>query len=176
MSDGHYAWIFFTSMALFKSTSREMLICFNRDFIEQIPDRTVIIRQMLESYGITKDFFAAFRHTVTMRAEHDSRQALIRALHMADDIAKRILAQLHACLTHQPHQIRAPSPVRIRERQPVDHPPRRRDFVQSSELLLQALFGNHESTFLFSIHHINRIVSCSVPDSIMESHSLWQKV
>lgn len=59
MSDGHYAWIFFTSMALFKSTSREMLICFNRDFIEQIPDRTVIIRQMLESYGITKDFFAA---------------------------------------------------------------------------------------------------------------------
>ena len=58
-SDGHYAWIFFTSMALFKSTSREMLICFNRDFIEQIPDRTVIIRQMLESYGITKDFFAA---------------------------------------------------------------------------------------------------------------------
>lgn len=59
MSDGHYAWIFFTSMALFKSTSREMLICFNRDFIEQIPDRTVIIRQMLESYGIAKDFFAA---------------------------------------------------------------------------------------------------------------------
>lgn len=176
MSDGHYAWIFFTSMALFKSTSREMLICFNRDFIEQIPDRTVIIRQMLESYGITKDFFAAFRHTVTVRAEHDSRQALIRALHMADDIAKRILAQLHACLTHQPHQIRAPPPVRIRERQPVDPPPRRRDFVQSSELLLQALFGNHESTFLFSIHHINRIVSCSVPDSIMESHSLWQKV
>ncbi|WP_333686424.1 hypothetical protein [Mitsuokella jalaludinii] len=46
-------------MALFKSTSREMLICFNRNFIEQIPDRTVIIRQMLESYGIAKDFFAA---------------------------------------------------------------------------------------------------------------------
>ena len=40
-----------------------------------------------------------------MRAEHDSRQALVRALHMADDIAKRILAQLHARLTHQPHQI-----------------------------------------------------------------------
>ena len=59
MSDGHYVWIFFTSMALFKSTSREMLICFNRNFIEQIPDRTVIIRQMLESYGIAKDFFAA---------------------------------------------------------------------------------------------------------------------
>ena len=81
-----------------------------------------------------------------MRAEHDSRQALVRALHMADDIAKRILAQFHARLTHQPHQICAPLPVRIRERQPVDSPPRRRDFFQSSELLLQALFGNHDYT------------------------------
>ena len=73
-----------------------------------------------------------------MRAEHDSRQALVRALHMADDIAKRILAQLHARLTHQPHQICAPLPVRIRERQPVDPRTRRRDLLQCCELLLQS--------------------------------------
>ena len=71
-----------------------------------------------------------------MRAEHDSGQTLVRALHMAADIAKCILAQLHACLTHQPHQICAPLPVRIRERQPVDPPPRRSNLLQYRKLLL----------------------------------------
>jgi hypothetical protein len=74
-----------------------------------------------------------------MRTEHNSGQALIRALHMADDIAEGILAQFHARLAHQAHQIRAPLPVRIRERQPVDALPLRRYAFECSKLLLYTL-------------------------------------
>lgn len=59
MQDGRYDWLFFTNMALFKSTAREMLICLNKDLMENNPDRKAIIRQMIESYGIAKDFFPA---------------------------------------------------------------------------------------------------------------------
>lgn len=56
--DGHYDWIFFTCMALVKSNSHEMLICLSKDLMGRQPNRQEIIRQMIESYGISKEFFA----------------------------------------------------------------------------------------------------------------------
>ena len=65
LADGRYGWMYFTSMALVKSTSREMLVCLCRDFMIRQPDRQTIIRQMLDSYGLSKEFFAAGSDTLT---------------------------------------------------------------------------------------------------------------
>ena len=65
LADGRYGWMYFTSMALVKSTSREMLVCLCRDFMIRQPDRQTIIRQMLETYGLSKEFFAAGSDTMT---------------------------------------------------------------------------------------------------------------
>lgn len=65
LADGRYGWMYFTSMALVKSTSREMLVCLCRDFMIRQPDRQTIIRQMLDSYGLSKEFFAAGSDTMT---------------------------------------------------------------------------------------------------------------
>lgn len=62
--DGRYDWMFFTCMALVKSTSREMLVCLSRDLMDRQTDRQEIIRLMIESYGITQEFFAAGPHTM----------------------------------------------------------------------------------------------------------------
>ena len=70
LADGRYDWIFFTSIALVKSTSREMLICLCRDLMSRQPDRQTIIPQMLDSYGISKDFFAAGTDTLTASIWH----------------------------------------------------------------------------------------------------------
>ena len=65
LADGRYAWLYFTSMALVKSTSREMLVCLCKDFMGRQPHRQAIIRQMLDSYGLSKEFFAAGSDTMT---------------------------------------------------------------------------------------------------------------
>ena len=65
LADGRYGWMYFTSMALVKSTSREMLVCLCRDFMIRQPDRQAIIRQMVETYGLSKEFFAAGSDTMT---------------------------------------------------------------------------------------------------------------
>ncbi len=65
LADGRYGWMYFTSMALVKSTSREMLVCLCRDFMIRQPDRQAIIRQMVETYGLSKEFFAAGSDTLT---------------------------------------------------------------------------------------------------------------
>ena len=119
------------------------LLAEEQDDLEWPPRREAVFPHRADRLNRREDAdnaveVAAFRHTVAMRTEHNSGQALIRALHMADDIAEGILAQFHARLAHQAHQIRAPLPIRIRERQPVDPLPRRRDVLQICELLLQA--------------------------------------
>ena len=65
LADGRYGWMYFTSMALVKSTSREMLVCLCRDFMIRQPDRQAIIRQMVETYGLSKEFFVAGSDTMT---------------------------------------------------------------------------------------------------------------
>ena len=70
LADGRYGWMYFTSMALVKSTSREMLVCLCRDFMIRQPDRQTIIRQMVETYGISKEFFAAGPDTMTASIWH----------------------------------------------------------------------------------------------------------
>ena len=70
LADGRYGWMYFTSMALVKSTSREMLVCLCRDFMSRQPDRQTIIRQMLETYGLSKEFFAAGSDTMTASIWH----------------------------------------------------------------------------------------------------------
>ena len=70
LADGRYGWLYFTSMALVKSTSREMLICLCKDFMGRQPNRQAIIRQMLDSYGLSKDFFAAGPDTMTASIWH----------------------------------------------------------------------------------------------------------
>lgn len=42
-----------------------MLICLCRDFMSRQPDRQTIIPQMLDSYGLSKEFFAAGSDTMT---------------------------------------------------------------------------------------------------------------
>ena len=119
------------------------LLAEEQDDLERPPRREAVFPHRADRLNRREDAdnaveVAALRHAVAMRTEHNSGQALIRALHMADDIAEGILAQLHARLAHQAHQIRAPLPIRIRERQPVDALPRRCDVLQICELLLQA--------------------------------------
>ena len=60
LADGRYNWIFFTGMALVKSTSHEMLLCLCKDLMLRLPasERPAIIRQMLAGYGISKEVFA----------------------------------------------------------------------------------------------------------------------
>ena len=70
LADGRYAWLYFTSMALVKSTSREMLVCLCKDFMGRQPNRQAIIRQMLETYGLSKEFFAAGSDTLTASIWH----------------------------------------------------------------------------------------------------------
>lgn len=70
LADGRYAWLYFTSMALVKSTSREMLVCLCKDFMGRQPNRQAIIRQMLETYGLSKEFFAAGPDTLTASIWH----------------------------------------------------------------------------------------------------------
>ena len=70
LADGRYAWLYFTSMALVKSTSREMLVCLCKDFMGRQPHRQAIIRQMLETYGLSKEFFAAGPDTLTASIWH----------------------------------------------------------------------------------------------------------
>ena len=70
LADGRYGWMYFTSMALVKSTSREMLVCLCRDFMIRQPDRQAIIRQMVETYGLSKEFFAAGSDTLTASIWH----------------------------------------------------------------------------------------------------------
>lgn len=59
MPDGRYSWMFFTSIAFVKSTSREMLLCLCQDLMTRQEGRLEIIQQMLDSYGITKDLVTA---------------------------------------------------------------------------------------------------------------------
>ena len=70
LADGRYGWMYFTSMALVKSTSREMLVCLCKDFMGRQPNRQAIIRQMLETYGLSKEFFAAGPDTLTASIWH----------------------------------------------------------------------------------------------------------
>ena len=65
--EGSYRWLNFTFLVLFKSKSRDLLLCISRDILDQQPDRAALLGEILKSYGLLPDEYLKESHNATDR-------------------------------------------------------------------------------------------------------------